>query len=198
MVTPPFHSYCPKKVEFDPMHFPKLLAVAAVTLVASVAGAQAQQVQAGVLECHGGPNVGYVVGSSAEMECVFRSNTGAPPEPYIAHIQRFGLDLSATSETGLAWVVNAPSHRIGRGALAGHFGGVGANATAGVGIGANLLVGGSDNSISLQPLSLQGQTGFSAVAGIVDVDLRPADVRGPRHHYPHRHHHRRHHHRHHR
>ena len=62
------------------MHFPKLLAVAAVTLVASVAGAQAQQVQAGVLECHGGPNVGYVVGSSAELECVFRSKTGAPPQ----------------------------------------------------------------------------------------------------------------------
>ena len=71
-------------------------------------------------------------------------------------------------------MVNAPSRRLGRGALAGHFGGVGANATVGVGFGANLLVGGSDNSISLQPLSLQGQTGLSVVAGIVDVELRPA------------------------
>lgn len=176
------------------MHFPKLFAAAAMTLVASFASANAQQqhVQAGVLECHGGPNVSYVVGSTADLECVFRSNTGAPPEPYIAHVRRFGLDLSATSATGLAWIVSAPSYRLGRGALAGHFGGVGANATAGVGIGANLLVGGSDNSISLQPLSLQGQTGFSAVAGILDVDLRPVAVRGPRHHYRH-HHHRRHH-----
>jgi hypothetical protein len=182
------------------MHFPRLLAVTAVTLVASFAGAHAQQqqVQAGILECEGGQNVGYVVGSTTELQCVFRSNNGAPVEPYIARVQRFGLDLGVTAQTGLAWAVNAPSYRLGRGALAGHFGGVGANATVGVGIGANLLVGGSDNSISLQPLSLQGQTGFCAVAGVVDVDLRPADVRGPRHHYRHRHHSRRHHHRHHR
>ena len=188
------------------MHFPRLLAVAAVTLVASVAGAHAQhhQVQAGILECEGGQNVGYVVGSTTELQCVFRSNTGAPPQPYIARIQRFGLDLGVTAQTGLAWVVNAPSYRLGSGALAGHYGGVGANATVGVGVGANLLVGGSDNSISLQPLSLQGQTGLSAVAGVVDVDLRPANVRAApryrrhRHHYHHRHHHHHHHHRHHR
>ena len=175
------------------MRFPRLLAVAAVTLMASVAGAHAQhrQVQAGILECEGGQNVGYVVGSTTELQCIFRSNTGAPPEPYIARVQRFGLDLGVTAQTGLAWVVNAPSRSIGPGALAGHFGGVGANATVGVGIGANLLVGGSDNSISLQPLSLQGQTGLSAVAGIVDVDLRPANVRpAPRYH---KRHHRRHH-----
>ena len=183
------------------MHFPRLLAVAAVTLVASVAAAHAQhhQVQAGILECEGGQNVGYVVGSTTELQCVFRSNSGAPLEPYIARVQRFGLDLGVTAQTGLAWAVNAPSHRLGRGALAGHFGGVGANATVGVGIGANLLVGGSDNSISLQPLSLQGQTGLSAVAGVVDVELRPADLRAaPRYKRQRRHHHRPPHHRHHR
>jgi hypothetical protein len=184
------------------MRFPRLPAVAAVTLMVSVAGAHAQhrQVQAGILECEGGQNVGYVVGSTTELHCLFRSNTGAPPEPYIARVQRFGLDLGVTAQTGLAWVVNAPSRRIGPGALAGHFGGVGANATVGVGIGANLLVGGSDNSISLQPLSLQGQTGLSAVAGVVDVDLRPANVHpAPRYHKRHhRRHHPRHHHHHHR
>lgn len=179
------------------MYFPRLLAVAAVTLVASFASASAQeQVQAGVLECQGGQNVGYVVGSTTELECVFRSNSGAPPEPYIARIQRYGLDIGVTAQTGLAWAVNAPSHRLGHGALAGHFGGVGANATVGVGVGANLLVGGSDNSISLQPLSLQGQTGLSAVAGVVDVDLRPVVARRGHHrHYRHHHHrHHRHHH----
>ena len=61
------------------MHFPRLFAVAAVTLVASFAGAHAQQqVQAGILECEGGQNVGYVVGSTTELQCVFRSNSGAP------------------------------------------------------------------------------------------------------------------------
>lgn len=167
--------------------------IAAVALVASFAGANAQQqVQAGVLECHGGENVGFVVGSVTELQCVFRSSTGAPPEPYIASVHRYGLDIGVTQQTGFAWVVNAPTQQIGRGALAGHFGGVGASATVGVGFGANLLVGGSSNAYSLQPLSLQGQTGISAVAGVVDVDLRPADLRGPRrghrHHRSHRHH----------
>jgi uncharacterized protein DUF992 len=176
------------------MRFPALIGIAAATFIASFASASAQQsVQVGILECQGGQNVGFVVGSATEMECVFRSNNGAPPEPYIASIHRYGLDLGVTQQTGLAWAVNAPTYQIGRGALAGRFGGVGANATVGVGVGANLLVGGSANAFSLQPLSLQGQTGLSAVAGIVDVELRPADIgvprRGHRRHHRHHHHH---------
>ena len=172
------------------MRLSKLFGIAAAVLVASFASANAQQqVQAGILECHGGQNVGFVVGSATELECVFRGNNGGRPDPYIARVQRFGLDIGVTEQTGLAWAVNAPSYRIGRGALAGHFGGVGANATVGVGVGANLLVGGSSNAFSLQPLSLQGQTGLSAVAGVIDVELRPAvPVRRERHHRRHRHH----------
>lgn len=165
---------------------------AAATLIASMSAASAQQaVQVGILECQGGQNVGFVVGSATQLECVFRANNGAPPEPYVATVRRYGLDLGVTEQTGLAWAVNAPTYRLGRGALAGHFGGVGANATVGVGVGANLLVGGSANAYSLQPLSLQGQTGLSAVAGIVDVDLHPvfpAPRRHVRHHRRHHHH----------
>jgi Protein of unknown function (DUF992) len=176
------------------MRFPALVGIAAATLIASFASANAQQaVQVGVLECQGGPNVGFVVGSSTELQCVFRSNDGSAPEPYVATVNRYGLDLGITQQTGLAWAVNAPTAQIGHGALAGHFGGVGANATVGVGVGANVLVGGSSNAFSLQPLSLQGQTGLSAVAGIVDVNLRPAEL--PVRHVHHRHHrHHRHHH----
>jgi hypothetical protein len=176
------------------MRFLALTGFAAATLIASFASANAQQAQVGVLECQGGQNVGFVVGSMTEMECVFRSNDGHPPEPYIASIHRFGLDIGVTEQTGFAWAVNAPTRQLGYGALAGHYGGVGASATVGVGVGANLLVGGSANAFSLQPLSLQGQTGFSAVAGIVDVDLRPADIGVP--HRGHRGHHHRHHHHH--
>ena len=172
------------------MRLPALIGIATATLIASFASANAQSVQAGILECQGGQNVGFVVGSATELQCVFRSNDGRYAEPYIASVHRYGLDLGVTQQTGLAWAVNAPTVRIGPGALAGQYGGFGANATVGVGIGANLLVGGSANAYSLQPLSLQGQTGLSAVAGIVDVSLRPADLprRGHRRHH-HRHHH---------
>jgi hypothetical protein len=176
-------------LEFSPMRLLASLGLAAATLVGSFSLASAQQaVQAGILECRGGQNVGFVVGSATQLECVFRSNAGGRPEPYLATVRRYGLDLGVTEQTGLAWAVNAPTYRVGRGALAGHYGGVGANATVGVGIGANLLVGGSANAFSLQPLSLQGQTGLSAVAGIVDVDLHPV-VPAPRRmkHRRHRH-----------
>ncbi|MGO9360338.1 MAG: DUF992 domain-containing protein [Xanthobacteraceae bacterium] len=181
------------------MRFTALFGIAAAMLVASFASANAQQsVQAGILECQGAEYVGAIVGSTTELECVFRNDSGAPAEPYIAHISRVGLDIGVTAQTGLAWAVNAPTVRLGHGALAGHYSGVGANATVGVGIGANLLVGGSANAISLQPLSLQGQTGLSAVAGIIDVELRSptwGERRGfHRHHRHHYHYHRRHHH----
>ena len=172
------------------MRFKALLGLAAAaTLVVSFGSANAQQgVQAGVLECKGGQNVGYVVTSATQLQCVFRSVDGRV-DPYVATIHRFGLDLGVTSQTGLAWAVNAPSYNVGPGALGGHYGGVGANATVGVGVGANLLVGGSQNAFSLQPLSLQGQIGLAAVAGIVDVDLSPVVAQGRAHRHRHHRHH---------
>jgi hypothetical protein len=168
------------------MRFTTLFAVAATTLVASFASAQAQQVQVGVLECAGPRNVGYVVGSQTELNCVFNGN-GMRPEPYVAVIHRVGLDLGFTEQSGLAWGVFAPSQQIGRGALAGHFGGVGANASVGVGFGGNLMVGGSSNAYALQPLSLQGQTGLNVTAGIAEIELHPvvAVRHGRRHHRRH-------------
>ncbi|MCG6207005.1 DUF992 domain-containing protein [Rhodopseudomonas sp. HC1] len=172
------------------MSISRLFGVAALGLIASVASANAQQrLQVGVLECAGGPNVGYVVGSTTQLQCVFKSE-GRRPEPYVATLQRIGVDLGFTQNTGLAWAVYAPTYRLGRGDLAGSFGGVGANASFGVGFGGNLLVGGSGNAYALQPLSLQGQTGLNATAGIVDVQLRPVDM--PRKYRKHKRHHRHH------
>jgi hypothetical protein len=176
------------------MKFSGLFGIAAATLIASFASAQAQapaRLQVGVLECSGGRNVGYVVGSTTQLHCVFRSE-GRRADPYIATVQRVGLDLGFTEQTGFAWAVYAPTNRIGRGDLSGSYGGVGANASVGVGFGGNLLVGGSANSYSLQPLSLQGQTGLNVTAGIADLQLRPADLRAPRHHQRHHRRHRSH------
>jgi hypothetical protein len=92
--------------------------------------------------------------------------------------------------------VNAPNSRVGRGELAGNYGGVGANASVGVGGGGNFLVGGPQNSYALQPLSVQGQTGLNVAAGVADIELEPVQFaqRGGyhRHHY-YRHHHHHHH-----
>jgi hypothetical protein len=37
-----------------------------------------------------------------------------------------------------------------------------------------VLVGGSQRSVALQPLSLQGQTGINVAAGIGELELHPA------------------------
>jgi hypothetical protein len=165
------------------------LSIAIAALVAPIAAANAMPpVRAGLLQCEGGQNVGYVVGSSTSLQCVFQSE-GRRPEPYIATVHRIGLDLGVTDQTKLSWAVNAPTNRVGRGELAGNYGGVGANASVGVGFGGNFLVGGPANSYALQPISVQGQTGLNVTAGVASIELEPVRLG----HGGYRHHMRRHH-----
>jgi hypothetical protein len=143
--------------------------IAAIALAAPFAGAHAQQpvqrVQVGVLECRGGASVGFVVGSVTNLGCVLRIE-GVPEDRYVATIRKVGLDLGITQETALAWGVYAPVARLGPGDLAGNYAGAQSSASVGVGLGGNVLVGGSDNSIALQPLSVQGQVGLNVAAGL--------------------------------
>jgi Protein of unknown function (DUF992) len=169
-----------------------MVAMAIVALLAPIASANAQPaptVRAGILQCHGGQNVGFVVGSVTSLECVFLSG-GRRPEPYVATVRRVGLDLGITAQTQFSWAVNSPDGRLGHGGLAGSYGGVGANASVGVGFGGNFLVGGPANAYALQPISVQGQTGLNVSAGIAGIDLQPVAFHGGRHW--HHHHHRRH------
>ena len=163
-----------------------VLGIAVASLVASVATANAlPPVRAGILQCEGGQNVGFVVGSVTSLECVFQSE-GRRPEPYIATVRRYGVDLGFTDQTKFSWAVNAPRRQIQRGELAGNYGGVGANASVGVGFGGNFLVGGPQSSYGLQPLSVQGQTGLNVAAGVADIELVPVRI-GHRHYRHHRH-----------
>ncbi len=174
------------------MHFSKRLStlgIAVAALMAPLAAADAMPpVRAGILQCQGGQNVGFVVGSVTSLECVFQSE-GRRPEPYIATVRRIGVDLGFTEQTRFTWAVNAPNSRLGRGELAGSYGGVGANASIGIGGGGNFLVGGPANAYALQPVSVQGQTGLNVAAGVAGLDLEPVRFSEPRRHV---HRHRRH------
>ena len=143
-------------------------------LTASLAGAQAQQgrVQIGILECRGGASIGFIVGSVTNLGCVLRAD-GMPEDRYVATVRKVGLDLGITQESALAWGVFAPVTRLGPGDLAGNYVGAQGSATLGVGVGGNVLIGGSNNSIALQPLSVQGQVGLSVAAGLESLELRP-------------------------
>jgi hypothetical protein len=138
--------------------------------------ADAQQpmnrVRVGVLECRGGASIGFVVGSVTNLGCVLRVE-GLPEDRYIATIRKVGLDLGITQETALAWGVFAPVARLAPGDLTGTYAGAQGSASLGVGAGGNALVCGSNNSIALQPLSLQGQVGVNIAAGLESLELRP-------------------------
>src|SRR3954449_1228313 len=151
-----------------------IFAAFTAALVLCIGGAaQAQdRVRVGVLECRGGASVGFIVGSVTHLGCVLRVD-GLPDDRYVATIRKVGLDIGITQETALAWGVFAPVNRLGPGDLAGNYAGAQGSASVGVGLGGNVLVGGSNNSIALQPLSVQGQVGLNVAAGLESLELRP-------------------------
>ena len=152
-----------------------LAGIAVTMLVASFAAANAQpapRVQIGILECRGGASIGFIVGSVTHLGCVLRVD-GMPEDRYVATIRKVGIDIGITEESALAWGVYAPVARLGPGDLSGNYAGADASAAVGVGLGGNVLVGGSNNSIALQPLSVEGQVGLSVAAGLESLELRP-------------------------
>jgi hypothetical protein len=149
--------------------FGLLLATAAATILGG-AGAQADGVMAGTLSCHVSPGWGYLIASSRELHCDFHPTDG-PSQHYRGTVSKFGLDLGYTTGGELVWDVVAPETDVSPGALAGQYAGATASITAGVGFGANALIGGIEHSVTLQPLSMEGNTGLNLAAGLGAIEL---------------------------
>ena len=129
-------------------------------------------VAAGSLSCRGGGAVGMVVTSVHLFDCIFRPANGAPPHHYEARIRKVGLDLGFTRAEAIGWLVFAATPRVGPGDLAGRYGGLQANATVGVGVGGNGLVGGWAIPLRSSPSAFRGQTGLSVAGGFEGLELR--------------------------
>jgi hypothetical protein len=152
------------------LRFASGVAAAALAVVSLTAPASADGVKVGVLTCHVSSGWGFIFGSSKDLRCMFAPVQGYS-ERYVGTVNKFGVDIGYTSGGVLIWNVLAPSTGMKRGALAGGYGGATASATAGVGVGANVLVGGFERSIALQPLSVEGNTGLNVAAGIGAITL---------------------------
>jgi Protein of unknown function (DUF992) len=154
-----------------------LSALPAVALAAAFAlpapAAAADRTKVGTLNCDISGGIGVIIASKKEVTCMFTPAAAGPREVYVGSITKFGLDLGATSGGQMVWSVLAPSNRK-FGALAGQYVGASAEATVGAGVGANVLVGGSDRTVTLQPVSVQAQTGLNVAAGVAGLTLRPA------------------------
>lgn len=155
----------------------------ALLLVLAVTGCQQQTaaptspppanrsgVNVGSLTCNVAGGVGFVFGSSRTLNCLF-TRTDGTAERYEGTIRRYGVDVGFTRDSTIVWMVFAPGS-IAPGALGGEYAGPTAQGTVGVGIGANVLLGGSSNQITLQPVSVEGSVGLNAAAGVAAMSLR--------------------------
>jgi len=154
------------------------LAAAAAAVAAGLAGQPAMAdtagAKAGYLTCDVSSGWGFVFGSTRDLNCTYSDNNGSV-ERYTGHISKFGMDIGYVHGGVVAWAVLAPTANVAKGALAGDYAGPTAGATAGVGVEANVLMGGSDKTISLQPLSVAGTVGLNVAAGIGVVSLSAAE-----------------------
>ncbi len=166
---------------------PRLLTILAATSILFLScwslPAQAEgskyTVKTGYLTCHEASGWGFVFGSSRDLRCSY-SNNGGRVEYYSGTISKFGADIGYLKSSVILWAVAAPTKDLKTGALTGHYGGVAASATLGVGGGANVLIGGFDQSIALQPVSVEGQNGLNVAAGVAALNLKYRGEKEPR------------------
>src|ERR1700730_10223635 len=149
------------------------MAVAALAAIVSCPAQAEENVAVGQLTCGVKGGVSFDIGSTKELRGVFRVNPDDPGERYEGKIEKFGIDVGVTDNALLTWTVLARTNHMEAGALTGKYLGVAADASIGVGGGANVLVGGSSRTISLQPVSVQGQTGLNAALAVASVEIFP-------------------------
>ncbi len=160
-------------------HLKKLAATAilAGAMLPASAMAQTEGVKIGQLNCEVAGGAGFVFGSSKEMTCTFsHADQSVPDETYSGEINKFGIDIGVTGEQVILWTVVAAQEDIYEpGALAGTYAGGTASAAFIAGLGANVLVGGSEKSFALQPVSVSAGTGVNVAVGLAQVTLEKSE-----------------------
>jgi hypothetical protein len=145
-------------------------ALIGVASLSTTPAAAQSGVNVGTLTCNVASGWGFVFGSSRAINCTFSG--GGRYEYYSGQISKFGVDIGYTQGGVLVWTVIAPAANLAPGALSGGYGGGTASATVGFGVGANALIGGSNNTIALQPLSIEGNRGLNVAAGVAALSLQ--------------------------
>jgi hypothetical protein len=165
-----------RKIDMLKSQFSASLATMLVLASGFIAAADAATagVKVGVLSCDvsGGLDV---IRSSHALSCSYVGTGAQTSEHYAGHISSIGANLGYTKAAKMAWAVFAPSSDFKAKSLQGEYAGVTAGAAVGVGVGTNVLVGGLDKSISLQPVSFSGSEGVNIAVGISSIKLTAAD-----------------------
>jgi Protein of unknown function (DUF992) len=150
-----------------------VIACTFLAVLSSSAAAQARPpFRVGGLTCNTDPRVGLVLGSRQDMRCVFTASTTGQQYVYRGTIRRIGVDIGVTRGGTLFWAVFARNSQVGQGTLRGNYVGASGNVALGLGVGAKILIGGSRRTITLQPLSVEGQIGLNLAVGVANLTLR--------------------------
>ena len=146
---------------------------AALVLASAASGAGADvAAHVGVLSCDVSAGIGHLIRKKQTLNCVYHAKAGATGDRYIGTLMEWGIALGDVEAGHMVWgVVTTTTSGVSAGTLAGEYLGVSADASLGVGAGANLLVGGSHRAFSLQPLSVEGQTGVNIAGGVTKMTL---------------------------
>jgi Protein of unknown function (DUF992) len=148
--------------------------LAVLAFVSPAPGQAPPGTKVGMLNCALAPSIGLIVGAHQTMTCRFIPDGPFPQELYVGAINTVGLDIGITAGGALAWAVYARTAGPMQYALAGTYVGATGEIGVGVGVGANLLFGGSGRAVTLQPLSVEGSVGVNLALGISGLELRPA------------------------
>jgi hypothetical protein len=153
-----------------------LPAMAGMALAFAAVGPADAAVKVGVLHCAVSPSIGFIIGGHQKLRCHFTpQEPGEPAGEYVGAINTVGLDIGVTEGGRLAWAVFAPTTGSFAGALAGIYFGASADAAFGLGLGANILLGGSGRTIALQPLSVEGEVALDVTLGMSGMELRAVE-----------------------
>jgi hypothetical protein len=146
-----------------------LLTIGVFGISTTISQSEPRRVHTGTITCKVSGGIGMIITSKKALDCSFKSIRSSP-ETYVGHIQKFGIDVGVTNAGVIVWNVFETGARQDN--LRGTYVGATAEATFAVGLGANVLVGGSQKRIALQPLSVTGQTGLNVAAGVGQITLQ--------------------------
>jgi hypothetical protein len=150
----------------------RCIGAAVFTLAIAAAGpAAAQQMRAGLLTCDVSAGIGLIITSQKQVTCTFAPDRAdIAREDYDGTITKFGLDLGVVGGGVMVWAVFTRTV-AGPGFLAGDYFGASGEASLGAGLGANVLIGGSNRTVALQPISVSGQIGINVAVGVAELRL---------------------------
>jgi hypothetical protein len=132
----------------------------------------------GTLQCHLSGGVGMILIENQALDCVYKGLSG-PQQHYIGRLTNVGANIGISGPGEMIWEVVTATNKVGPGDLAGDYAGAQGSVAVGGGVGGAVLIGGSNKSISLQPVSVSVGSGLNLSAGFGNLNLQYMPVTPP-------------------